>query len=39
MPVTDIKHDLDARTLTITAEFAAPVERLAGLRRPAPAGG
>ena len=28
MPVTDVKQDLDARTLTITAEFAAPVERV-----------
>lgn len=28
MPVTDVKHDLDTRTLTITAEFAAPVERI-----------
>lgn len=28
MPVTDVKHDLDSRTLTITAEFAAPVERI-----------
>jgi uncharacterized protein YndB with AHSA1/START domain len=28
MPVTDVKHDLDARTLTITAEFAAPLERI-----------
>ena len=28
MPVTDVHHDLDARTLTITAEFAAPVERV-----------
>ncbi len=28
MPVTDVSHDLDARTLTITAEFAAPVERV-----------
>lgn len=28
MPVTDVKHDLDALTLTITAEFAAPVERV-----------
>lgn len=28
MPVTDVNHDLDARTLTITAEFAAPVERI-----------
>lgn len=24
MPVTDISHDLEARTITITAEFAAP---------------
>ena len=28
MPVTDIQKDLDALTLTITAEFAAPVERV-----------
>lgn len=28
MPVTDITKDLDARTLVITAEFAAPVERV-----------
>ena len=28
MPVTDARHDLDALTLTITAEFAAPVERI-----------
>ena len=28
MPVTDAQHDLDALTLTITAEFAAPVERV-----------
>ena len=28
MPVTDITHDLEALTLTITAEFAAPVERV-----------
>jgi uncharacterized protein YndB with AHSA1/START domain len=28
MPVTDVKHDPDTRTLTITAEFAAPVERI-----------
>ncbi len=28
MPVTDVNHNLDARTLTITAEFAAPVERI-----------
>ena len=28
MPVTDITKDLDNRTLTITAEFAAPVQRL-----------
>ncbi len=28
MPVTDVSHDLDARTLTITADFAAPVERV-----------
>ena len=28
MPVTDVTHDLDTRTLTITAGFAAPVERI-----------
>ena len=28
MPVTDITHDLDSLTLTITAQFAAPVERI-----------
>jgi uncharacterized protein YndB with AHSA1/START domain len=28
MPVTDITKDVESRTLTITAEFAAPVERL-----------
>ena len=28
MPVTDITKDLDARTITITADFAAPVERI-----------
>lgn len=28
MPVTDVTQDLDHRTLTITAEFAAPVERV-----------
>jgi uncharacterized protein YndB with AHSA1/START domain len=28
MPVTDIRQDLDALTLTITAYFAAPVERV-----------
>jgi uncharacterized protein YndB with AHSA1/START domain len=28
MPVTDVTHDLDALTLTITADFAAPVERV-----------
>jgi uncharacterized protein YndB with AHSA1/START domain len=28
MPVTDVQHDLDARTLTITADFAAPVDRV-----------
>lgn len=31
MPVTDITKDADTRTLTITAEFAAPVERVWGL--------
>lgn len=28
MPVTDVTHDLDSRTLTIVADFAAPVERV-----------
>ncbi|GAA1489724.1 SRPBCC family protein [Brachybacterium sacelli] len=28
MPVTDISHDIEALTLTITAEFAAPVQRI-----------
>lgn len=28
MPVTDITRNLDARSLVITAEFAAPVERV-----------
>ncbi|WP_420880221.1 SRPBCC family protein [Rhodococcus sp. (in: high G+C Gram-positive bacteria)] len=28
MPVTDVTHDLDTRTLTITADFAAPVARI-----------
>ncbi|WP_028936448.1 SRPBCC family protein [Pseudonocardia spinosispora] len=28
MPVTDVSHDLDTRTLTLIAEFAAPVERI-----------
>lgn len=28
MPVTDVTKDLDTRTLVITAEFAAPVERI-----------
>ncbi len=28
MPVTDVSHDIETRTLTITAEFAAPVERI-----------
>ncbi|HET8594315.1 MAG TPA: SRPBCC domain-containing protein [Intrasporangium sp.] len=28
MPVTNISKDIDNRTLTITAEFAAPVERV-----------
>ena len=31
MPVTDVRHDLDALTLTIDAEFAAPVERVFGV--------
>ncbi len=28
MPVTDVQQDLENLTLTITAEFAAPVERI-----------
>lgn len=28
MPVTDVSHDLDTLTLTIVAEFAAPVQRI-----------
>lgn len=28
MPVTEVTSDLDRRTLTITAQFAAPVERV-----------
>lgn len=28
MPVTDVTSDIDALTLTITAEFAAPVQRV-----------
>ncbi len=28
MPVTDVTHDLESRTIVITAEFAAPVERI-----------
>ena len=28
MPVTNVAHDIDSRTLTITAEFAAPPSRL-----------
>ena len=28
MPVTNVASDLDARTLTITAEFEAPLERI-----------
>lgn len=28
MPVTDVTTDLETRTLTITADFAAPVERI-----------
>ena len=31
MPVTDITRNIDTRTLVITAEFAAPVERVWGL--------
>lgn len=28
MPVTDVQHDLENRTLTLVADFAAPVERV-----------
>ncbi len=28
MPVTDVTHDIDSRTLTITADFAAPADRV-----------
>ncbi len=28
MPVTNVTHDLETRTLTIVADFAAPVERV-----------
>ena len=28
MPVTDVSHDLDARTLTIVAEFTCPPKRI-----------
>ncbi len=28
MPVTDVRQDLDTLTLTITADFAAPVQRI-----------
>ncbi len=28
MPVTDVQHDPDSRTLTIVADFAAPPERI-----------
>lgn len=28
MPVTDVQHDLDNLSLTITADFAAPVARI-----------
>lgn len=28
MPVTDVRHDTDNLSLTITADFAAPVERV-----------
>src|SRR5690554_4889182 len=31
MPVTNVTKDLDQRTLVITAEFAAPVERVWGI--------
>jgi len=28
VPVIDVTHDLESRTITITAEFAAPLERV-----------
>lgn len=28
MPVIDVQHDIDALTLTVTAQFAAPVQRV-----------
>jgi len=28
MPVTDVQHDLENRTLTIVADFAAPIQRV-----------
>ncbi len=28
MPVTDVKHDMDTLSVTIVADFAAPVERI-----------
>ena len=28
MPVTDVTHDIDTRTIVITADFAAPIERV-----------
>lgn len=31
MPVTDVQKDLDQHTITITAEFAAPLERVFGV--------
>ncbi len=31
MPVTDVTKDIDNRTIVITAEFAAPVERVWGI--------
>ncbi|QOR70147.1 SRPBCC domain-containing protein [Ruania alkalisoli] len=31
MPVTGVQKDIDTRTLTITAEFAAPVEQVWGI--------
>lgn len=31
MPVTAVTSDIDSRTLTITADFAAPVERIFGI--------
>lgn len=39
MPVTDVQQDLDNLTLSITADFAAPVQRIWQVYAdPAPAG-